>query len=69
MSTTEDTVSLQLADYGSLLKRRWWLVAVGLLAGVLVGFAAMWVIPPTYEASANVLVQPTNLPGDRKSVV
>lgn len=63
MSTTDDTASLQLADYGSLLKRRWWLVSAGLLAGVLVGFAAMWVIPPTYEASANVLVQPTNLPG------
>lgn len=69
MSTTEDTASMHLADYGSLIRRRWWIVLAGLVAGALVGLAVMLVVPPNYTASANVLVSPVDVPGQSTNVV
>ncbi|HEX6447016.1 MAG TPA: Wzz/FepE/Etk N-terminal domain-containing protein [Streptosporangiales bacterium] len=69
MSTTEDTASLHLADYSSLIRRRWWIVLAGLLAGALVGLVVMFVVPPNYSASANVLVSPVDVPGQGTNVV
>lgn len=68
MSTSEDTASLHLADYGTLLRRRWWIVLAGLAAGALVGLVVMLVVPPNYAASANVLVSPVDVPGQSTNV-
>ncbi len=38
--------------------RRWWLVALALVAGLLVGLALLAVLPKTYAATAAVLVTP-----------
>lgn len=73
MSTTDDTATLHradyhLADYGTFVRRRWWIVLVGLLVGFVVGLAAMQIVPPTYTSSANVLVSPVDLPGQSGNV-
>lgn len=68
MSTTEDTASMHLADYGSLIRRRWWIVLTGLVAGALVGLVVMFLVPPNYSASANVLVSPVDVPGQNTNV-
>lgn len=68
MSRPEDTGSVHLADYGMLLRRRWRIVAASLLLGTIVGFVTMRVVPPTYEATANVLVLPTDVAGSTGNV-
>lgn len=50
-----------LADYVSLLRRRWPAVLLLLAAGTGGGAALLWVVPPSYTASAQVLVTPTGL--------
>ncbi|MQA03055.1 MAG: hypothetical protein GEV07_10125 [Streptosporangiales bacterium] len=68
MSKPDDTGPDHLADYGLLLRRRWRIVAAGLLLGAVVGFVTMRVVPPTYEATTNVLVLPTGVPGTTGNV-
>jgi uncharacterized protein involved in exopolysaccharide biosynthesis len=50
-----------LADYASLLRRRWLIVLLLLAAGVGCGVASLLVIRPVYTASAQVLVSATGL--------
>ncbi|GAA4202854.1 hypothetical protein GCM10022252_59620 [Streptosporangium oxazolinicum] len=48
-----------LADYASLLRRRWPIVLSLLLAGAGCGVALLWLTPPSYTASGQVLVTAT----------
>ncbi|MEU8379665.1 Wzz/FepE/Etk N-terminal domain-containing protein [Streptosporangium sp. NPDC048865] len=48
-----------LADYASLLRRRWPIVLSLLLAGAGCGLALLWLTPPSYTASGQVLVTAT----------
>ncbi|MDP9848910.1 Wzz/FepE/Etk N-terminal domain-containing protein [Streptosporangium lutulentum] len=48
-----------LADYASLLRRRWLIASLLLLAGIGGGVASLHVTPPAYTASAQVLVTAT----------
>ena len=48
--------SLELADYLSVLRRRWWIVAVLSLVGLLVAGVAVKLTPKSYTATASVFV-------------
>ncbi|MEJ5946302.1 Wzz/FepE/Etk N-terminal domain-containing protein [Pseudokineococcus basanitobsidens] len=48
-----------LGDYAERLRRRWWLVALGVIIGVLAGIAYSALAPPRFEATASVLVRST----------
>jgi len=50
-----------LADYTGVLRRRWWLVGIGFLAGLALAAAYILIAPRTYQATAKVLV--TSTPG------
>ncbi|GHE41032.1 hypothetical protein GCM10017673_49170 [Streptosporangium violaceochromogenes] len=51
----------ELADYISPLRRRWPAVLLLLATGTAGGGALLWAVPPSYTASAQVLVTPTGL--------
>ncbi|MFG1752862.1 Wzz/FepE/Etk N-terminal domain-containing protein [Streptosporangium sandarakinum] len=51
-----------LADYTSLLRRRWPILLIFITAGLGCGGLLLRVVPPSYTASAQVLVSPTGLP-------
>ncbi|GIH25385.1 hypothetical protein Aph01nite_36950 [Acrocarpospora phusangensis] len=53
--------SRDLAEYGSVLRRRRWLVVVCLLAGVAGGVGALVGTPRAYTATAEVQVLPTGV--------
>ncbi|ACZ91232.1 YveK family protein [Streptosporangium roseum] len=50
-----------LADYASLLRRRWPILLFFLAAGIGGGGALLRLTPPSYTATAQVLVSPTGL--------
>ncbi|MFI6795651.1 YveK family protein [Streptosporangium canum] len=50
-----------LADYASLVRRRWPILLFFLAAGLGGGVALLRLTPPTYTATAQVLVSPTGL--------
>lgn len=50
-----------LKAYGPMLRRGWLLVAVGLLAGLGLGYVAMGLAPVRYTATTSVIVRPTAL--------
>ncbi|GAT69565.1 LPS biosynthesis protein [Planomonospora sphaerica] len=50
-----------LADYASLLRRRWPALLLCLAAGTGGGGALLWATPPAYTASTYVLVTPTGV--------
>ncbi|MFC4058450.1 YveK family protein [Planomonospora corallina] len=50
-----------LADYASLFRRRWLILLLCLVAGTGGGGALLWATPPSYTASAYVLVTPTGI--------
>lgn len=52
-------MSHELSDYGALLRRRWRLVAIGVLAGLLLPVLYLAFGPKTYTATTRVLVEPT----------
>lgn len=61
MESTETAGALHLADYGRILRRRWWIIVAGLVAGLVAGTLAMVLVPATYTAEASVLVLPTDM--------
>lgn len=54
-----DVGGVDLADYGSRLRRRWWAIALGVPLGVLAGLGFWTVQTPQYVSSTSVLVLPT----------
>lgn len=53
-----DIGSPSLADYGARLRRRWWIVALGVIVGLAAGLAYYLAQPPQYTSQTSVLVLP-----------
>jgi Mrp family chromosome partitioning ATPase/capsular polysaccharide biosynthesis protein len=53
--------SVQVADYGAMLRRRWWVLALGALVGLLLAVEMLMLSSKTYLATAGVLVLPTGV--------
>lgn len=66
MNTPPTRDSWELADYGRVLRRRWWVVAVLACIGLAIGAAAYKVAPKSYTATASVYVN--SLPTDTHTV-
>lgn len=49
-----------LADYLGVLRRRWWIVGLGVLLGIALAVVYVLVAPRTYQATAKVLVLTTD---------
>jgi Mrp family chromosome partitioning ATPase/uncharacterized protein involved in exopolysaccharide biosynthesis len=58
--------SVQVADYGAMLRRRWWVLALGGLIGLLLAVEVLMLSSKTYVATAGVQVLPTGV--DNSSV-
>lgn len=56
---SNDVGSTDFSDYGARLRRRWWIVALGLLLGLLGGLALNAAMSKTYTSTTSVLVAPT----------
>jgi len=52
-----DGSSVEFSDYGEILRRRWWIIAVLCVIGVGLALAALQVVPKTYSATALVQVK------------
>jgi capsular polysaccharide biosynthesis protein len=52
-----EQVSYRSYDYVGLLRRRWWILVLGLILGGLAGWGATKVVPKTYTSSTLVFVQ------------
>lgn len=63
--SSEEQSATEFADYGEILRRRWWLIVLGVLAGIAVAVVALQVVPKTYTSTA--LVQVKDI-GDNGSV-
>lgn len=61
-----DLGSAALTDYGTRLRRRWWVVALGLLVGLAVGVALLAAQSKQYTSTTAVLVTPVG-PGSSSS--
>jgi Mrp family chromosome partitioning ATPase/uncharacterized protein involved in exopolysaccharide biosynthesis len=53
--------SVQVADYGAMLRRRWWVLALGALVGLLLAIEVLVLSTKTYVATAGVQVLPTGV--------
>jgi Mrp family chromosome partitioning ATPase/capsular polysaccharide biosynthesis protein len=53
--------SVQVADYGAMLRRRWWVLALGAVVGLLLAVEVLVLSTKTYTSTASVLVQPTGV--------
>lgn len=49
-------------DYGTILKRRWWLIAIPAVILPIIGFAITYVVPPQYVSQTLVLVEQQKVP-------
>lgn len=47
---------MRLRDYPTALRERWRIVAAGVLVGLLLGLAALWVTPPHYSSETTLYV-------------
>ena len=54
---------MELLRYTALLRRWWWLLALGVLMGGLGSYTVSRILTPVYRASATVLVNQTQTPG------
>ena len=54
-----DVGTTELNDYGARLRRRWWVVVLGLLVGLAAGAALLAVQPRQYTSTTLVLVAPS----------
>lgn len=52
---------MRVADYGAMLRRRWWVLLLGALVGLLLAVEALLLSTRTYVSTAAVLVQPTGV--------
>jgi capsular exopolysaccharide synthesis family protein len=48
---------VEFADYGEILRRRWWLIMLGVLVGVGASLFALQILPKTYTSTALVQVK------------
>ncbi len=55
---------LTMEDYGTMLKRRWWIVAIPALLLPIVAYAASYLVPPQYVSQTLVLVEQQKVPDD-----
>ena len=62
--------TLTLQDYGAILKRRWWIVAIPAIIFPIVGFGITYLVQPQYISQTLVLVEQQRVPESYvKSVV
>lgn len=59
-----DSSSADFSDYGRLLRRRWGLIALGLVIGLAAAIGYLHAKSPTYESTASILVTPTGVLDD-----
>lgn len=52
------TAQLRPGFFGAALRRRWKLLVVGTLLGVLAGVGAAWMLPTTYTSQASLILNP-----------
>ncbi len=52
----------EFQDYGDMLRRRWLLIALGIIVGLALAGGALQVLPKQYKSTTSVLVQSTPLP-------
>ncbi|MFL6128108.1 MAG: Wzz/FepE/Etk N-terminal domain-containing protein [Mycobacteriales bacterium] len=51
----------QVADFGAMLRRRWWVVLAGVIIGVLLALEIIALSSKTYQSTASVLVTSTGV--------
>jgi polysaccharide chain length determinant protein (PEP-CTERM system associated) len=56
--------ALTLEDYGAILKRRWWTIAIPAVVLPIIATAITFVIPPQYVSQTLVLVEQQKVPDD-----
>src|SRR5260370_22317167 len=56
--------ALTLEDYGAILKRRWWMIAIRAVVLPIIATAITFVIPPQYVSQTLVLVEQQKVPDD-----
>jgi len=54
-----NTANVEFSQYGEVFRRRWGLVVLGLLLGIILSLTALAVLPKTYQSTASVLVAAT----------
>ena len=59
MNAVQQPDSFEAADYIGVLRRRWWIVLVCAIIGLVAAFGYVTVAPKTYTATASVNVVPT----------
>jgi capsular exopolysaccharide synthesis family protein len=55
--SVEDRATTEFADYGEILRRRWWLIVLGVVVGVAAAVVALQIVPKTYTSTALVQVK------------
>ncbi len=55
---------LTMEDYGAILKRRWWIIAIPAVILPIIAFAIALVIPPQYVSQTLVLVEQQKVPDE-----
>ena len=56
--------ALNVEDYFTILKRRWWIIAVAAVTLTIVGVGATYFVTPNYESTTLVLIDPQKVPAD-----
>lgn len=51
----------ELADYGAVVRRHWWVAVVGVLLGIAAGGGVTMLQPRVYESTTSVLMLPTGV--------
>jgi polysaccharide chain length determinant protein (PEP-CTERM system associated) len=59
---TEAPAGFQLEDAIEILDRRKWWIVPGVVGGLLIGTALTFALPPKYESSTTILVEPQEVP-------
>src|SRR5438270_505518 len=54
--------TLTLQDYTTILKRRWWIIAIPAIIFPLIGFGITFLVPPEYLSQTLVLVEQQKVP-------
>src|SRR2546421_507444 len=54
--------TLTLQDYSTILKRRWWIIAIPAIIFPIVGYGITFFVPPEYLSQTLVLVEQQKVP-------
>ena len=54
--------ALTLQDYGVILKRRWWIIAIPAVVFPIVGYGLTFLVQPQYVSQTLVLVEQQKVP-------